>query len=396
MTNSEQVLLDLIKNTLFGEIYNFPIDTNWDEVVKIAKEQTVAGLVIYSLPKAIKSKYEQELYAVSANTVQIMHAQDELLRLFRDKNIPFAILKGSAVAVYYPIPHLRTMGDIDLIVPQDMFVIAKEILQGNGYLVCDAESRHIAFRKDSFYYELHHHFSYDGLDIEKYIIKGMENLEIASINNHFFPILPRLANGMVLLAHIWEHLQSGLGLRQVIDWMMYVDKKLDNEFWESEFKVACDELGLTTLAITTTRLCQMYLGLNSQNKTWCAEADETLCRDLLENLLLSGNFGHKHGTGHSFETIATAIRKDGLFRYLQYAGEINWQVSKKHKWLRPFAWLYQIGRYVRQGISIKRGRIEIINDFERGRDRYSLLKRLGVIDSQMREMSDKTRKRQNK
>ena len=35
-----------------------------------------------------------------------------------------------------------------------------------------------------------------------------------------------------------NHLKSGLGLRQVIDWMMYVNKELDDDFWENGFGTA--------------------------------------------------------------------------------------------------------------------------------------------------------------
>lgn len=379
MNESEKVLLNLIKSSLFGQQQTFKAETDWDEVMKAAKEQTVVGIAVYGAPKEVKYGWQQNLYSEAANCANILNAQDELIELFQKNGIPLVILKGSAAAVYYPAPYLRSMGDIDFIVPRDRFEYAREVLKKNGYRLCREESRHISFKKDSLYFELHHHFSYDKLDIERYIDKGLEQRETVSINNHSFPVLPRLGNGIVLLAHIWEHLQSGLGLRQVIDWMMYVDKELDDKFWDEEFKAVCDELGLTKLAVTTTKLCQIYLGLDNMNITWCSEADVTLCKDLLENLLLSGNFGYKHGTGHSFETVTTAMRRDGLFHYLQYAGELNWEVYRKHKWVKPFAWLYQIGRYLKQILMTKRGKKEIAGDFTRGKDRYSLLKRLDIM-----------------
>ena len=37
-------------------------------------------------------------------------------QLFENNNIPLVILKGTAAAMYYPKPQLRTMGDIDFLV----------------------------------------------------------------------------------------------------------------------------------------------------------------------------------------------------------------------------------------------------------------------------------------
>ena len=81
------------------------------------------------------------------------------------------------------------------------------------------------------------------------------------------------------------HLRTGLGLRQVIDWAMYVDRELDDAFWDREFQAAAKESGLETLAITVTKLCQQYLGLKD-SITWCRDADEITCGLLLDSLLV--------------------------------------------------------------------------------------------------------------
>ena len=190
-------------------------------------------------------------------------------------------------------------------------------------------------------------------------------------------MLPRLSNGMVLLAHMREHLQSGMGLRQAIDWMMYVNKELNDDFWNAEFRQAAEMVGLEELAITTTRMGQLYFGLDN-NLSWCKSADERLCGTLLENLLLCGNFGNKLNSGKQVETVATAFRKMGVFRYLQKAGEHNWKAYKKYRWLRPFCWFYQIFRYIRQGVRAKRGK-DIFQDLDQSKERYEMLKKLGVL-----------------
>lgn len=186
-------------------------------------------------------------------------------------------------------------------------------------------------------------------------------------------MLPPLANGLVLLAHMRSHLKSGLGLRQVIDWMMYSDRVIDDELWRSAFKPVADELGLTTLAITTTAMCVKYLGLSP--RAWCSEADEELVNQLMESVMTSGNFGIKTGTGNNIETTVSTFKREGLFRYLQRAGEHNWKLYHRHHFLRPFCWFYQIFRYIRQGIG--RG-LKLKDDIGRGSARANLLSKLGI------------------
>ena len=380
MTAVEQAICSLISHSIFGSPLDLPADFDWDDVLKEAEQQTIVGIVAYALPEGVKPQWKYEYYQNAMHHVQILHAQSQLIAMINEAGIPLAILKGAAAAIYYPEPSLRSMGDIDFLVPQDRFHETYELMVNNGYVVTCKEdgenARHIGLSKNGIAFELHHHFSYFDFDLEEYLTDGIQHTEIASIGQFSFPMLPPLENGMVLLAHMRTHLKSGLGLRQVVDWMVYVDKVLDDEFWMLEFKEVVEKAGLKTFAITTTRMCQMYLGL-SEKITWCREADEELATRLLDNLFLSGNFGRKQGTGGHVEKVGTEIKRLGFFRYLQIAGEKNWKAYKKHRWLKPLCWLYQIGRYIKQAIKSRRGK-EVIHDLKRSDDRHELLKDLGI------------------
>jgi hypothetical protein len=56
------------------------------------------------------------------------------LGLFRNAGIEATLLKGIAVATrYYPEPHLRAMGDVDLLIPDDAVPIAMQLLRNEGF-----------------------------------------------------------------------------------------------------------------------------------------------------------------------------------------------------------------------------------------------------------------------
>ncbi|MCR5060093.1 MAG: nucleotidyltransferase family protein [Saccharofermentans sp.] len=304
MDQTCQVLIDLLKKSLWGtELPDYttlvePVD--WTAVFTEAKNQSVASLAYPAIPddvpQDLRDKWESYSDKLRVRYHHVLAAQDELLDLLSRNNIPAVILKGAAAAVYYPSPSRRSMGDIDLLVPQDLYDKAEELLKTSGYIMVHDRSenpRHSMFAKGGINFELHHHFSHDGIDIEEYLIDGLDHPVTEKIDGHQFPMLPSLPNGLVLLDHMRSHLvASGMGLRQVIDWMMYVNTVLNDDYWNNSFMAVIKEKELYTLAIVATKMCIHYLGLPS-TITWCYEADDSLCTDLINYIFSSGNFGRK-------------------------------------------------------------------------------------------------------
>lgn len=391
MTQAESVMIDLLRASLTGSPFeNRNPAVDWNAVRECAELQTVAGLIAKQVPLEAGTQWQEIARQHLAYFSLYLVAQKELAGIFENAGIPMVILKGCAAAKYYPAPECRSMGDIDFIVPQDRFQEACTLMKKYGY-ADDKEARdeqqeqggqprHVSFRKDLFTYELHHHFSYTDLNIEPYVIDGLTNREKSQIYSFDFPMLPRLANGLVLLAHMRDHLKSGLGLRQVIDWMMYVNGELDDVFWNKEFCAAAESVGLDTLAKTAARMCQLYFSL-SERFTWCVDADERVCRRLMELLLVSGNFGVKQGSGSSIEAVSTTFQKNGFFRQLQLAGERNWKAYQRNSRLKPLCWAYQLGRYCSRGLHTGRG-IKMLQDASRSKERYEVLKALEIADAE--------------
>ena len=202
--------------------------------------------------------------------------------------------------------------------------------------------------------ELHRFFSSSDNDsqnaiLDEIIFKAIPNAVYSTICGYPTMMLSPLENGLVLLGHINQHLSGGLGLRQIIDWMEYVEKYLDDDMWNNEFEKAAQQIGMKKLAIVTTAMCQKYLGLE-KNIHWCTY--ETVCDELMEYILSNGNFGIKE---NSFKRKTVSVLKQfqnplhGLAK-AQRNGLINWQASKKYPILKPFAWCYQLIRWTKKGI----------------------------------------------
>ena len=378
MNREQSVLLSLIKQSQFGQSEAISFDNvDMDALYNEAEQQSVLGLAASEIPEElINPKWYKARYRRKASYFLYCDVQDELKKVLDGAGIPFVILKGNASAVNYKEPYLRMMGDIDFLVPQDQYKQTKELLSSNDYVEGHDNGRHASFKKGDQLFEIHHHYSHD-IDIEDYLTLGLLNPEIVTIEGHAFPMLPKLANGLVLLDHFRRHLQSAVGLRHAIDWMMYVYRDLDDEFWSKEFAPVVKDLGMDTLAVTLTRMCQIYLGL-PDTITWCKDANELTCELLMDVILKSGNFGRKNLKGNNVETVNMSIKRMGLFPWLQYAGKHNWKAYHKHHWLKPFCWLYQICRYIKLGFKSGRNKDQLKDDLDRSNERYELLKELGI------------------
>ncbi len=305
---------------------------------------------------------EQLIFATQCNYVQ------SVLPI----TVPYVILKGTSVAQYYPYPDYRMMGDIDIMTRREDLETACEQLMEAGYFVEKSLNREISLVKNQIVVELHRRFATLN-DPAK--AKRLDDLIIENINSSH--VLPDPINGLVVLEHISQHMEGGLGLRQIIDWMMFVDKCLPDERWP-EFQKLVDEIGLERLAIVTTRMCEIYLGL--PQRKWCANADDALCDQLIDYVMLSGNFGNKKTSDSdiSKNAFSYASTPKAAFRLLQEQGLSNWKAAQKHKCFRPFAWIYQAFRYAVKGLKRERAVSKLKEEFSEAMKRKEMFDALGV------------------
>ncbi len=349
MLNIEQsYLLELIKKSFFDSTTIIPDDVNWENLFELARQQCIVPLIAPLVPLNYRKEWLEFSYQSKAHYMQLMYAQNSLVNLLKDKDISFVILKGTAAAIYYPNPSLRSFGDIDFYVPEDLLVLVRKLLEENDYIFVHSNERHIGYEKNGIEFELHSRFSCNSYNnIDYFVQRGVSHSVEYKICSNSFPGLPSDENGLVLLGHIMQHLKDwGIGLRQIIDWMMYVHNELDDLAWEEHFKHFAIEAGLEKLAITTTYMCKKWLGLPN-DITWCNSAEDEVAYQLLIRVLDDGNFGRARAPS---ESVLNALKNEGTFKYLQHGGYLNWSLAQKYYIFRPFAWLYQLCSYAYKGI----------------------------------------------
>ncbi|QTE67404.1 nucleotidyltransferase family protein [Clostridiales bacterium] len=322
------------------------------------------------MPDDLRMEWKTSIMRQVVYNAQVNYVQNHL-----PITVPYVVLKGSSAAQYYPYPEYRIIGDIDIITRREDFDQAyQELLQG-GFVISKELDREVGFLKNDVLAELHRFFA--SLNDPKQA-KYMDDLIIENIGSSH--MLPDDINGLVLLEHINQHLERGLGLRQIIDWMMFVDKCLPDEKWLS-FQNYAKAIGLDSLAIVATRMCELYLGL--PHREWCSRADEKLCKQLMDYILACGNFGNVRseniGTGENVFYFGSTPKS--MLGLLTDRGMANWKAAQKHAILRPFAWIYQTVRYIKRGLSRADATAEIKKEHKAAKQRIKMFKALGVRQS---------------
>lgn len=383
-----KLTLDILKTTLWQT--PVPTDEITQEVYQELFDQTLLTLVFdtvesCNMDSTLHNKWMGQ-YAHQLTTFNdYMEEQKKLVHLMEGQGYKPAILKGLSAAMYYPEPAYRAVGDIDfLLYPRDAeaFSKATELLKEKGYTFSpDKNPRHLGFSKNGFDYEMHRYFSHRESEGELLLDKIIDSSTIVERKFDKWPDYPFYSfpdeiNGLIFLQHIKQHLVSGLGLRQIIDWLYYVEAVVTEEFWQQTLKPLTDRVGLTTLAITVTRMCEIYLG--APIHTWAQDADKDACNRLFILIDESGNFGRK--MNRKDNRVTTALNQRGLsFKGLQQRGLYHWTAAQKHKFLRPFAWIYQICRYIKEGLFKRDPNSEgLFKSFKRHREQKKLFKKLGL------------------
>jgi len=142
---------NLLVDLLNGRFENVPSMTkaDWQRIIGEAYGHGVVPFLWYTLrtalvrpqlPPGIQEVLRANYYIEAAHFMRRQHGLKEVLRMLASAGVPVVLLKGAAIAYSaYPNPLLRTMGDVDLWIPQTQLVPARKVLQSIGYTIFSPE-----------------------------------------------------------------------------------------------------------------------------------------------------------------------------------------------------------------------------------------------------------------
>lgn len=383
MTETEHILLQLTGRALFDMPAAFDsAATDWEALYREARNQALPLLIWDAfteeeracIPDAVATRWEQSALLHIMKNEQLLYEQTQVLQQLDAAGILCVILKGSASAACYPNPSLRVMGDIDLLVKPEQQREAVKVLQAHGYgeVLEETHHCHMTISKGEITVEVH--WEPNGLllngnaeslrEIRRFLGDAVERRQFTD----GLPVPADDQQALILLLHKMEHFfLSGLGLRQLCDWAVFVGKKMNvssaegRRLWET-LRPRLAAFGILNFTGIMTRICIEYLGLPKSSAPWAMEYDAELSRKVAEQILREGNFGQKaekYGE-RLFSNPNAPNRIVSLFRVMNDACQEYWPVCGKYPPLRLAAPFLLLGRYLRLRAKGQRPKVNLV------------------------------------
>lgn len=391
----EKKEIEIFREIMSGIPADIPQNLDWLQMLEEMRKQAVVPLAYAwakdrtDLPQDLKLVWKREMIRFSQRWYFMLEAQKNILSLLQKHGYKAAVLKGFANSVLFPNPELRFSNDIDILVCWEEYLDVYNLLLEQGYTLVeemDEKKHHFEVTKNGVFFEIHKRPGGTSLGDERggkrvlrYFQDAMNHLEEVEIYNYRFEMLGKEENGLMLLMHTAEHLHGGLGMRHILDWMVYAQEYLDNTYWNDVFQRIARMPGLEKLAMILTRTCQLYLGLEETNREWCKEIEDETCEELMEYLITQGNFGHKAGEADKeikFQTDAQGNR--GFFKTISASSLYSMPIAKEYRILRPIAWIYQVFRYIIKGLFRKNAWKRFRISKEEGKKRNVFFRKLNI------------------
>lgn len=354
MSPIERELLKITATALFGKEYEICADLDYAAVLDEASSQSVYGLA-YPMVRSVlendrSAKYEELFfnYVVQNTVIESGHAA--VHELMTEHRIPYVTIKGCASAKYYPDPSLRCMGDVDFLVGKQDFEKAVKLVEEQGFSLIEEDdgSHHQALLNGNTTWEVHHSVSGipDGIvgKICRNKLSGIiEKAVLYSTDSGEFLIPDKYHHGLVILLHTTEHIAStGVGLRHICDWAVFVNSMSESTFTQM-FRKDFKEIGLWHFAKVLTALCTKYLGL--PEREFAKDVDDASLSDMMEDVLAGGNFGKKDADRYHASMLTSKESDDSsfvknIFRTLNKRTRIRMPITQHIPALLPIGWAY--------------------------------------------------------
>ena len=269
---NEQVFFALVRAGLWGDVkvngYRLKVKESaidWGEIMQLAEEQSVVGLVAAGI-ETVQGSWTSQAAEPSAWLKVLAGASDqgrahgsplvpqewalqfigqtlqieqrnvamnkflaELVSGMREADIYTLVMKGQGVAQCYEKPLWRSSGDVDFLLSEENFIKAREYLRPltkNGFTPSLEEARHIGAQIGEWDIELHGN-QFCGLSkkIDREIGKLQEDVfyggNVRSWMCEWTQVfLPGIDDDVLFVfTHFLKHFyKGGLGLRQICDW----------------------------------------------------------------------------------------------------------------------------------------------------------------------------------
>lgn len=287
-----------------GELSCAPSDKDWVELFALSQKQAMTGIAFLGIeklpagqkpPKEVLIKWYMATEHIKAENRGLDNKALMVAKRFLKDGFPSVILKGQGIAKLYPKGEYRTPGDIDIWLGGRR----RDIV---GYVRRYSPNSLLTYHHVEFDAvkgtEVEVHFTPSWMNsyftnrrLQRFFDMERSKFCVRSASSDYQEIpMPSLAfNRVFILVHIYRHFFfEGIGLRQLMDYYYVLCQGFSDEERKETVKML-KSLGMIRFAGAVMYVLQTVFAMD--DNYLLVDADEKEGRFLLEEIMLSGNFG---------------------------------------------------------------------------------------------------------
>lgn len=337
------ILLGLLRTALSGvkfdkELLRELTMEDWKRVVSLAQQHNIAPLVCDGLAggrDVVPTKVFSRLVGLTVLSEDKYDARrkvvEELGLLFAEHKIPFMVLKGYGISLYYPTPTHRTFSDVDMYSFGQYREADRVLHESLGINIDD---------------DVHHHTTcvYKGVLIENHydiintvqhksnalfeqILKAeaSQNVREHEVGNTNILLPSAMFNALFLMRHMAMHYAAErVSLRHLCDWMLFVRAEHQNIDWE-RVNAIYEQFNMKRFADAITGICIDNLGMSADYVPG-VHRDKALEARILNDII--------------FAEFSEKMPEKGFFRIVWWKTRRYFANRWKHKLIYKESWIW--------------------------------------------------------
>ncbi len=351
------LLIGAVACAVAGKPFVLPEDVDWTQFARLCRAHAVAPLVYDGLQKAgqwdgVHENVQKLLLRAYQTAIfqdaQFAHLKKQLAERLTAEGVPHIFLKGACLKENYPVPALRTMCDMDILVHTEDYGALDRIAKEMQAVPGDGDGNHHNFTFPGeltveFHPNLLHHSTPVGTGINPGWQYAKEGDHCLTPEGFYLNTVCHLANHFV---------SGGVGVRFVAD--VWVNRHLRTpRFDRAAVEKELTRFGLMEFAHNIEELAEFWFGRGE--KTPLLEA-------LGEYILSAGQYGTAERAVLNAVALApkqsksSALLKKAFYSREELEDRFPW--CKGKPFLLPIAWCTRCFRAVtrRGGLILRWGK----------------------------------------
>ena len=348
---TKKYFLEMVSASIKGlPVPHCPDEVDTSLLYKLCVRNAVQGILYLAVQSGAVTlsaenevKLQKSYMAILAREATQQEEIEYIKNAFNEENIEFMFLKGTHLKSLYPVPEMRFMVDMDILVKEKSMDKGGELILSRGFTQEMNNGKDIVLVKKPFLtIELHKMLFVEDYFMHDYFTSVWDRVEIVNGCEYKMPI-----NDLYVytLAHLAEHyLEAGSCFRPLMD--LYLMEKayteLDFEYINKQFEI----IGIEKFAIKIRQLCK------------CAFDDAEYNDDLMtmENYIV---FGAPVKNANEVSKIVRTHKSksqrliESAFPNLKHM-KLRYPILEKVPFLLPIFWIVRFFEFV----FLKKGSLE--------------------------------------